>query len=155
MEEPLLMPDRDDQRSDTSDSSASGKRGDSAPSGVSAPDAPGAGRFIAVARLSDIPPGGLRRVEVNGRLILLARVADRVYAADDDCTHTGGALDEGDLEGHVLTCPIHLARFDVRDGSVLRGPARDPLPTYAVRIEGDQVLVAAPDESLDPSDPSD
>ncbi|HEU0025904.1 MAG TPA: non-heme iron oxygenase ferredoxin subunit [Ktedonobacterales bacterium] len=134
------MPDRDDDTSDT---------GDSLPGGVSAPEDSGAQRFIAIARLSDIPPGGLRRVEVGGRLILLARVADHVYAADDDCTHTGGPLDEGELQGHVLTCPIHLARFDVRDGSVLRGPARDPLPTYPVRLEGDQVLVAVPDESLD------
>jgi 3-phenylpropionate/trans-cinnamate dioxygenase ferredoxin component len=146
------MPDRDDRRSDTSDN---GNSGDSLPGGVSAPETSGVGRFIAVARLSDIPPGGLCRVEVNGRLILLARVADRVYAADDDCTHTGGALDQGELEGHVLTCPIHLARFDVRDGSVLRGPARDPLLTYGARVEGDQVLVAVPDERLDPGDPSD
>jgi 3-phenylpropionate/trans-cinnamate dioxygenase ferredoxin subunit len=101
-------------------------------------------RFIAVARLSDIPPGGLRRVEVEGRLILLTSVEGRIYAVDDDCTHISGPLDQGELEGHVLTCPIHLARFDVRDGSVLRGPARDPLPTYPVRIEGDQVLVGVP-----------
>lgn len=104
-------------------------------------------RFVPIARLSDIPPGGLRRVELEGRLILLARIADRVYATDDDCTHTSGPLDQGELNGHVLTCPIHLARFDIRDGSVLRGPARDPLPTYPVRLEGDQVLIALPDDS--------
>ncbi len=103
-------------------------------------------RFIPVARLSEIPPGGLRRVEIAGRLILLARVGDDIYAVDDNCTHISGPLDQGELDGHVLTCPIHLARFDVRDGSVLRGPARDPLPTYPVRIEGDQALVALPDE---------
>ncbi len=103
-------------------------------------------RFIPAARLSDIPPGGLRRVELEGRLILLARVADLIYATDDDCTHISGPLDQGELNGYVLTCPIHLARFDIRDGSVLRGPARDPLPTYPVRLEGDQVLVALPDD---------
>lgn len=108
-------------------------------------------RFIPAARLDDIPPGGLRRVEIEGRLILLARVADQVYAADDDCTHISGPLDQGELDGYVLTCPIHLARFDIRDGSVLRGPARDPLPTYPVRLEGDHVLVALPDEGPDAS----
>lgn len=108
-----------------------------------APEATSA-RFIPAARLSDIPPGGLKRVALDGQLILLARVADQVYAMDDDCTHISGALDQGDLDGHVLTCPIHLARFDIRDGHVLRGPAREPLPTYPVRLEGDQVLVALP-----------
>jgi 3-phenylpropionate/trans-cinnamate dioxygenase ferredoxin component len=103
-----------------------------------------AARFVAVARVSDVPRSGLRRVEVEGRLLLLASVGDRIYATDDDCTHISGPLDRGDLDGCVLTCPIHLARFDVRDGRVLRGPAREPLPTYPVRIEGEQVLVGLP-----------
>lgn len=107
-------------------------------------DGPEAARFVAVARVGDVPPGGLRRVEVEGRLLLLASVGDRIYATDDDCTHISGALDLGDLDGCVLTCPIHLARFDVRDGRVLRGPAREPLPTYPVRIEGERVLVGVP-----------
>ena len=107
-------------------------------------------RFIPAARLSDIPAGGLRRVEIAGRLILLASVSGDIYAMDDDCTHISGPLDRGELEGYVLTCPIHLARFDVRDGGVLRGPARDPLPTYPVRVEGDQVLVALPGDDLTP-----
>jgi 3-phenylpropionate/trans-cinnamate dioxygenase ferredoxin component len=102
-------------------------------------------KFIKVAQLSDVLPGELLRVEVGGRLICLARVDDQVYAVDDDCTHISGPLDQGDLEGCVLTCPLHLARFDVRTGKVLRGPARDDLPTYAVRIEGDDVLVAEPE----------
>lgn len=113
------------------------------PHSDSLPDSP---RFIPAARLDDIPPGGLRRVEIEGRLILLARVEGGIYAMDDDCTHTSGPLDRGELDGYVLTCPIHLARFDIRDGGVLRGPARDPLPTYPVRVEGDLVLVALPCE---------
>ena len=122
-------------------------RSDDLPDGQPAAPVSGdsAPRYIPVARLSDIPPGGLRRVEIDGHLILLVKVADAIYAVDDDCTHIGGPLDQGELDGHILTCPIHLARFDVRDGSVLRGPARDPLPTYPVRIEGDQALVALPD----------
>lgn len=101
--------------------------------------------FTKVARVDDVPPGALLRVEVGGRLICLARVGDHIYAVDDDCTHISGPLDQGDLDGCVLTCPLHLAQFDVRTGRVLRGPARDDLPTYAVRIEGDTVLVAGPD----------
>ncbi len=99
--------------------------------------------FVKVAQVQDVLPGQLLRVEVAGRLICLARVDEQIYAVDDDCTHISGALDQGELEGCVLTCPLHLACFDVRTGKVLRGPARDDLPTYAVRIEGDDVLVAA------------
>jgi nitrite reductase/ring-hydroxylating ferredoxin subunit len=102
-------------------------------------------RFTRVARLSDVPLGRLKRVEVGGRLILLANVAGEIFAVDDDCTHISGPLDQGELCAYTLTCPLHLARFDIRDGRVLRGPARDPLPTYAVRIEDDAVFVAAPD----------
>ncbi len=101
--------------------------------------------YQPVARLSELAPGRLKRVEVGGRLLLLALVAGEVFAMDDDCTHISGALDQGELCDYALTCPIHLARFDIRDGRVLRGPARDPLPTYPVRVDGDTVLVAAPD----------
>ncbi|MGZ3679725.1 MAG: Rieske (2Fe-2S) protein [Ktedonobacterales bacterium] len=102
-------------------------------------------KFVKVARVDDVSPGELLRVEVAGRLICLARVDDQIYAVDDDCTHISGPLDQGELEGCVLTCPLHLACFDVRTGKVLRGPARDDLPTYAVRIEGDDVLIAEPE----------
>ena len=102
--------------------------------------------FHEVARLEDIAPGELLRVEVGAHLVCLANVAGVIYAVDDDCTHTGGPLDDGELDGCVLTCPIHLARFDVRDGAVLRGPAREPLQTYRVRVEGERIFVADPDE---------
>ncbi len=103
------------------------------------------GTFVRVAELNEIAPGELLRVEVAGRLLCLANVEGTIYAVDDDCTHISGPLDQGELDGCVLTCPIHLARFDVRNGKVLRGPARDDLPTYAVRIEGDAILVETPE----------
>ncbi|HEV8191476.1 MAG TPA: non-heme iron oxygenase ferredoxin subunit [Ktedonobacterales bacterium] len=103
------------------------------------------GAFVSVARLEDVMPGQLLRVEVGGKLICLANVAGHIFAVDDDCPHIGGALSDGELEGCVLTCPVHLARFDVRNGRVLRGPAREDVLTYAVRVEGDDILVAEPD----------
>jgi 3-phenylpropionate/trans-cinnamate dioxygenase ferredoxin component len=103
--------------------------------------------FVQVARLEDIAPGELLRVEVAGRLVCLANVDGAIYAVDDDCTHISGPLDQGELEGCVLTCPLHLARFDVRTGQVLRGPARDDLPTYRVRVEGDAIYVAETDQA--------
>jgi len=103
------------------------------------------GRFVKVARARDIPPGGLLRVEVGGELVCLANAGGRIYAVSDDCPHIGGALSDGELAGCMLTCPVHLAQFDVRSGRVLRGPAREDVPTYAVRVEGDDVYVAAPE----------
>ena len=101
--------------------------------------------WVRVAKLGDIAPGRLLRVEVSGRLLCLANVAGTIFAVDDDCTHISGPLDQGDLEGHILTCPLHLAQFDVRTGKVLRGPARDDLPAYKVRIEGEVILVEQPE----------
>ena len=103
------------------------------------------GAFVKVAHTQNIAPGELLRVEVAGRLICLANVDGAIYAVDDDCTHISGPLDQGELDGCVLTCPLHLARFDVRTGKVLRGPARADLPTYAVHIEAGEIYVAVPD----------
>lgn len=98
--------------------------------------------YVRVASLSEVPAGGLHRVIVGYTLICLANVDGDVYAINDDCTHIGGSLSEGELEGCVVTCPVHLARFDVRDGRVLRGPARDDAETYPVRVEDDAIYVA-------------
>ena len=103
--------------------------------------------FIRVAVIQDVEPGRLLRVEVAGKLLCLANVLGTIYAFDDDCTHISGPLDQGELEGFVLTCPWHLARFDIRTGQVLRGPARADLPVYPVRIEGDAILVEEPEPS--------
>lgn len=103
------------------------------------------GEFVKVARVEEIAPGELLRVEIAGRLICLANVDGAVYAVDDDCTHISGPLDQGELEGPVLTCPLHLARFDVRTGEVLRGPARDDLPTFPVVVHDGDIYVAEPD----------
>jgi 3-phenylpropionate/trans-cinnamate dioxygenase ferredoxin component len=103
------------------------------------------GSFIRVALINEILPGHLLRVEVAGRLLCLVNVAGTVYAVDDDCTHIGGPLDRGELDGYVLTCPLHLAQFDVRTGEVLRGPAHEPLPVYQVMVEDDAILVEEPE----------
>ncbi len=104
-------------------------------------------RFIWVAGRNQVAPGQLLRVEVSGRLVCLANVDGTIYAVDDDCTHTSGPLDRGELEGHVLTCPLHLAQFDVRTGQVLRGPARDDLSVYRVRMEENDILVEEPEQT--------
>src|SRR5690349_10016131 len=102
--------------------------------------------FIKVAEQDELEEGGLMAVEVEGDPICLARVDGAVYAFTDNCTHISGPLNEGDLEGCVLTCPWHGAQFDVRTGKVLRGPARQDIMTYPVKIEDNSILISLPDE---------
>lgn len=102
--------------------------------------------YVKVAKLSDLKEGTLFPITVDDELICLAFVEGNVYAFTDNCTHISGPLNEGELENCVVTCPWHGARFDVRDGKVLRGPARQGLYTYPVKIDGDDISVCLPPE---------
>jgi 3-phenylpropionate/trans-cinnamate dioxygenase ferredoxin subunit len=94
-----------------------------------------------IAKTSDIPPGIAKRFEVDGVEVLLCNVGGAFYAVEDVCTHDGGPLDQGELEGCEIMCPRHGALFDVTTGAALTLPAVVPLPTYQVRIEGDDISV--------------
>lgn len=94
-----------------------------------------------VAKKSDIPEGKTLRVVVDGAEVLLCNPDGTIYAIEDVCTHDGGALDQGNLEGFRIVCPRHGANFDVRTGEALTLPAVIGLPTYKVRVEGDEVFV--------------
>ena len=94
-----------------------------------------------LARTDDIPAGRVGVFEVGDYRVALCNVDGEFYAVDDVCTHDGGALDQGELEGHEIECPRHGARFDVRSGQVTRLPAFSPIQTYPVRIQDGQVQV--------------
>jgi len=98
--------------------------------------------FVRVARVSDIPPGSVTRVEVAGHLIALANVDGQFYAIDDTCTHEEASLSEGGLSSEVVVCPKHGSRFHVRTGRVLSLPAVRSVAVYPVRVEGAEVLVS-------------
>jgi nitrite reductase/ring-hydroxylating ferredoxin subunit len=97
--------------------------------------------WTAVATLSELPPGKPRKVEVEGRAVLLYREDGAVYAMEDACSHAGGPLSEGTVEAGVVTCPWHGSRFRLTDGTVRRGPATYPQLRLLARIRGDQVEV--------------
>ncbi len=97
--------------------------------------------FVTVARVGEIPEGGVKVVRVEDQAVAVFHVDGQYFAIDDVCTHDGGPLAEGALEGHVIECPRHGARFDVRSGAVLCLPAIAPVPTYAVKVEGDEIKV--------------
>ena len=94
-----------------------------------------------MAKVSEIPPGTTKRVEAAGVPVLLCNVDGELYAIEDVCTHDGGPLDQGDLEGCKIMCPRHGALFDVRTGAALTLPAVVSLETFPVRVEGENVLV--------------
>ncbi len=98
--------------------------------------------FVRVARASDLPPGSVRQVDVAGRRVALANVGGQFYAFDDTCTHEEASLSTGGLSGEVVVCPKHGSRFHVKTGRVLSLPAVRSVAVYAVRVEGDDVLVS-------------
>jgi 3-phenylpropionate/trans-cinnamate dioxygenase ferredoxin subunit len=100
--------------------------------------------FIKAAETSDIPVGRAKVVVVGDRRIALCNVDGQFFAIDDLCTHDGGPLDQGELQGDVIECPRHGARFDVRTGKVLALPAVKPLNTYPLRLKGGEIQVALP-----------
>jgi 3-phenylpropionate/trans-cinnamate dioxygenase ferredoxin subunit len=97
--------------------------------------------FVTVARVGEIAEGSCKIVRVDDQSVAVFHVEGRYYAIDDVCTHDGGPLAEGPLEGVQIECPRHGARFDVRTGEVLAPPATVPVPTYPVRITGDEIQI--------------
>jgi len=95
------------------------------------------------AKISEIAPGTTRRVVVDSTGILLCNVDGKIYAIEDVCTHDGGPLDQGDLEGECIVCPRHGATFDVRTGDALTLPAVVPVMTFETDVEGDDIYVDA------------
>ena len=102
--------------------------------------------FIRVCKVSDLRDPGKTVVEVGERMVALFHVSGTFWALDDVCTHDGGPLAEGNLEGYAVTCPRHGARFDVRDGRVLSMPATQPTVAHRVKVEGDDVLIQLTEE---------
>jgi len=98
--------------------------------------------YQRVAKTSDIPQGKTRAVSLGEREILICHTAEGYFAVDNLCSHADAKLSEGKLKGCRILCPLHGAAFDVRDGSVLSKPAREPLCSYALLLEGEDILVA-------------
>ena len=99
---------------------------------------------VCVARLSDLPPGACRSVEVNGLGIALVNLDGVVYALDNTCPHAGGPLGEGALDGQTLVCPWHGWRFDVRSGVRADNPVFRVF-CFPVRIDDDTIWLDLPE----------
>ena len=101
--------------------------------------------FVAVAQVADLSDGEKMVVEVDDRLVALFHVDGQFFAVDDVCTHDGGPLAEGALNGHEIACPRHGARFDIRDGRALCMPATQSTASHEVKVDNGTVLVKLTD----------
>ena len=95
---------------------------------------------IRVAGVEDVPPGEARVVDAGGRLVALFNVQGSFFAIDNACSHRGGPLGEGDVDGAVVTCPWHAWRWDVRTGANVNNPAVK-LACFPVTVEDGAILV--------------
>jgi 3-phenylpropionate/trans-cinnamate dioxygenase ferredoxin component len=98
--------------------------------------------FFVAGRLSEIADGQMMLTEVDDRLVILFRKGDQVYCMDDVCTHDGGSLSDGDLDGQQIECPRHGARFNLCTGEALTMPATEDNKMHNVKIENDEILVS-------------
>ncbi|MBI2723562.1 MAG: Rieske (2Fe-2S) protein [Chloroflexi bacterium] len=114
--------------------------------------------FVRVARLSDIPPGTMKGVKAKGKELLVANIDGQAYAIGDRCAHLRGHLHNGTLQGTIVECPLHGAKYDVTDGGLCSwvthpawykalmdatypGVLKRGEPSYPTRVEGDDVYV--------------
>ena len=88
-------------------------------------------------RTADLAPGQIHLLEVDGEPVAVYNVDGQFYATHNDCTHVGGPLNEGDLEGTQIICPWHASCFDVTDGRATCGPATKPVKVYRVVVDGE------------------
>jgi nitrite reductase/ring-hydroxylating ferredoxin subunit len=99
---------------------------------------------VRAAALGDLTPARPLAVDLNGRRVALVRIGEQVHAVGDVCTHQGGPLGEGTVKGTRLACPWHGWMYDVRTGQCVFPARGGPVPSYPVRIEGDEVWVDLP-----------
>ncbi len=90
--------------------------------------------YVKVANAADLQPGQAMLVNAGDRRLALFNVGGTCYAIDDTCTHRGGSLSEGTVDNDVVTCPLHSARFCVRDGQVQGPPASTNVASYPTRV---------------------
>ena len=97
--------------------------------------------YQVVANKKDLKEGGMLKVEFFGKSILLTNVHDKLYAIDAVCSHEGGPLEEGILDGYEVECPWHGSRFDIRTGEVRSPPADTPQVAYEAKIDDDRIMI--------------
>ena len=97
--------------------------------------------YVKVGQLAEFPVGSLKKVVFGGEGVLVANVGGKLHAITNTCTHRGGPLDEGELEGNIVICPWHGGQFDVTTAKVIGPPPIKDEILFDVRVEGSDVLM--------------
>ena len=102
--------------------------------------------YVKVASLDKLPPGDMMRVTIGNNEIMLVNVDGEVHACSDVCPHQFSQLSYGDLDGEVVSCPLHGAKFNVITGDQLPGKYSEfgPVAVYEVKLDGSDILVKRP-----------
>ena len=103
---------------------------------------------IKVCQVRDIAAGSMKPVEPNGVPVLIAHVGERFFAVSDVCSHARSRLSDGFLheDGCTVECPTHGAIFSLETGDAIEFPADEPIPTYEVELEGNDLYINLPDD---------
>jgi nitrite reductase/ring-hydroxylating ferredoxin subunit len=104
--------------------------------------------FVEVAQVNEVPTGTMKSYSAGGKQILIANIDGKLHAIDNICTHAGGELSKGKLEGKIVTCPKHSSKFDVTTGKCVSGPkigflrlkAKDET-VYEVKAEENRIKI--------------
>ncbi len=99
--------------------------------------------WIEACGVDEIEPGSYRTIWIDDEEVAIIKCNGGIYAIQDVCTHDGGELTGGVIEGCAIECPRHSARFDIRTGEVLDPPAFEPIATYPVEIRDGRVFVSS------------
>lgn len=97
--------------------------------------------FVKAASKRDIPLSQMKEVQVDGQKICIANIEGKYFAIDNTCSHEGGPLADGKLEGYHVECPWHQSRFDIRTGEVKAPPAVESQTSYQIKLEGDDIMI--------------
>jgi glycine betaine catabolism B len=97
--------------------------------------------FVKVAEAKDIQTSQMKEVQFDSQDVCIANVDGKYYAIGNVCTHEGGPLADGRLEGYEVECPWHQSKFDVRTGKVTSPPASESEPTYEIKVDGNSILI--------------
>ena len=96
--------------------------------------------FERAAKVSEVPAGAIKEVQVAGQAVALANVGGKFYVIDNACLHRGGPLGEGELQGNVVTCPWHGWEYDVTTGKAVQNPSAG-VKCFAAEVRGDEIYV--------------
>ncbi len=101
--------------------------------------------FHTVAPSSDLGPGQMKSVDLDGEEVVVVNVDGEYFAFANTCPHAGGPLVDGDLSGDIVTCPWHSTPFNVKSGEAQPGGVTDdPVPTYEIHLEGNDIQIKSP-----------